>query len=191
MMVAIGSTRLPKVNAVKSVFEKLAPELGFDAGAIRYQALSVDSGIASMPMTIEELMQGARNRARNVHHALQKQHLEPDFSVGLEGGFFCEIFDTGETVYFLQSWVYVMQGEYGFFGSSAAVPVPEKIIREMKEREVELGLIIDNYGAQSNIRDKGGAFEIFTRGHINRQQSYEMALICAMAPYYHKTLYFG
>ncbi|MDR2189636.1 MAG: DUF84 family protein [Candidatus Peribacteria bacterium] len=44
--------------------------------------LKVSSGISEMPITLEETMQGARNRAENA----KKQEENADFYIGMEGG---------------------------------------------------------------------------------------------------------
>jgi len=189
MNVAIGTRRRPKINATRNAFSALAPLLGVQQSRIHFYPLSVQSGTAAMPMTLQELMRGARNRAEKARAALQCRGIPADYAVGLEGGFFAEPAPELGLCYFLQSWVYVLHSDTGFFGSSVAIPVPAAIVQEMQATQKELGEVIDRFAGEENVRDKGGAFEVFTSGQIDRTRSYEMALICALAPFYNPGIY--
>ena len=189
MNIAIGTQRRPKVNAAKKAITEFAPLLGVGQSRIRFYPLDVESGIPAMPMTIRELMLGARNRAENARAVLAAQGMQADFAIGLEGGFFFEEIPEQGPCYFLQSWVYVLRGDSGYFGSSAAIPVPPAIVQEMQATREELGKVIDHFAGEENVRDKGGAFEVFTLGKIDRARSYELALTCALAPFYNPGIY--
>lgn len=189
MVVAIGSLRPPKVEAVRTVVSRVAPFMGFDAGEIEYYARDVQSGISAMPMTMQEIMQGAYNRAHDLQMTLRSEGKPADFFIGLEGGVFRRVFLGNEGTLYLQSWVYVADNEKGFFGSSPAITVPERIAAELRFDNKELGDVIDKYSAEENTREKGGAYATFTRGLLQRQNVFELALICALAPFYRPDLY--
>ena len=60
--IAVGSTRLPKVNAVREAVSLFAPML--DPGAdFDVNGYEVESGVSHTPTSRAELMQGARQRA--------------------------------------------------------------------------------------------------------------------------------
>ncbi len=141
-----------------------------------------------MPLSIKELMNGAYNRVQNLKKEFSHTSDRPDFYVGLEGGFFGDV-SPEKGFYFLQSWVYVSDEERGYFGGSGATPVPECIVREVVGGSHELGDIIDKYGKESGIRDRDGAFGVFTQGLITRQASFEFALLSAFAPFFNQALY--
>ncbi len=189
MIVVIGSRRHPKVKAVEAALQKLARPLGFEPENVIIKPLDVDSGISSMPMSLKELMRGAKTRAENAAREYLKRGKTFTFAIGMEGGLFSESPGDGKLHYFLQSWVYVLGRDRGAFGCSAAAPVPDAIVAEILNHGKELGEIIDKYGQDVNIRDKGGAFEVFTLGHMIRQRSYEDALMCAFAPFYNARMY--
>ncbi len=142
-----------------------------------------------MTLSIKELMTGSYNRVQNLKQEDRDSPDRPDFYVGLEGGFFGEVSPGQKRWYFLQSWVYVSDGERGYFGASGATPVPERIVHDVVEGKNELGEVIENYGMESAIRDKDGAFGVFTQGLITRQASFEFALLSAFAPFFNQTLY--
>src|SRR5271156_845295 len=103
-IVAVGSTRLPKLNAVREAVASFAlllcPSTHFDV-----EGFEVASGVADTPVSRTELMRGARQRAEALVAALSSdpQQQQPDFFVGVEGGL--DIVD--EPAYrrvFLESW---------------------------------------------------------------------------------------
>src|SRR5699024_7897254 len=70
MKIIIGSLNQAKINAVKNVFK-----------ANILEAVNVPSNVSDQPMTDEETLFGAMNRANNCH-AIYPNHL----AIGLEGG---------------------------------------------------------------------------------------------------------
>lgn len=188
MKIVIGSLRQPKIDAVKSAFANIQ-KVSSQNEPVEFLARESDSNIPAMPLSIKELMTGAYNRVQNLKEEYRDSPDKPDFYVGLEGGFFGEVSPEQKRWYFLQSWVYVSDGERGYFGASGATPVPERIVDDVIEGKNELGEVIDNYGTESDIRDKYGAFGVFTQGLITRQASFEFALLSAFAPFFNQTLY--
>lgn len=142
-----------------------------------------------MPLSISELMQGAYNRTQNLMDEFRNSEYSVDYYVGLEGGFFKQKVPTDKTQYFLQGWVFVSDGVKGYFGATPAITVPEKIAHEVARRKKELGEIIDYFGSENNIRDKNGAFGVFTQGILTRQASFESAVVSAFAPFFNQSLY--
>lgn len=182
--IAIGSLRQPKIDAVKAGFQKVQHFFP-DAKSVEYLPRQVESNIPQMPLSLAELMEGAYNRAENLRDA----DMEADFYVGLEGGFFKHQHPLLPPQYFLQGWVYVSDGEHGAFGATGTVAVPAVVAQEVVDNRKELGDIIDAYGGAQNIRDRDGAFGVFTRGLLTRQASFEFAVMSAFAPFYNRELY--
>lgn len=189
MRIAIGSTRKPKVDAVKSAMARITKILELAPLRISFLPREVESGIANTPLSLTEMMAGAFNRAENLKSLLAEEGNTADYYIGLEGGLFrTKIDDRGENFY-LQSWVYVTNGAQGFFGSSAAVQIPHKVTGEFQGRDFELADIMDRLGKVKNNRDKGGAFALLTKGLLTRQAIFESAVLAAMAPYYNPEIY--
>jgi non-canonical (house-cleaning) NTP pyrophosphatase len=59
--IAVGSTRLPKLNAVKEAALAIAPLLG-EGAALGVAGYEVESGVGHTPASRDELTQGARQR---------------------------------------------------------------------------------------------------------------------------------
>jgi len=188
MKVYIASERKPKIDAVEAVFSKFSRALGCTS-PIEFIARSVDTAVSEMPLSTDELMQGAYLRAQNLMKLTDAVPEADTYFVGLEGGFFRPAPEKRRTEYFLQSWAYVCTAGLGHYGASGAVRVPDAVRRAVVDNGIELGAAIDDFAAGNNIRNKGGAFSVFTGGARTRQASFETALTYALAPFYNQTLY--
>lgn len=187
VFVAVGSTRKPKVGAVRDAVASLGQLLAPDKN-IEVVGVEVESGVSHTPTSREELMQGARQRAEAVAK-LAKQFGEPwDFFVGLEGGLDV-IHENGLRRVFLESWAYVSDGVSGFFGRSGSIEVAETIAEEVVDRGVELSVAIDRYAGEVGIRDAQGAWGVLSGNLITRQDSFRIAVIAAFAPFYNAKMY--
>lgn len=189
MIVVIGSLRKPKVAAVEAAFAKIAPAFGQAAQPFEMRCFAVESGISNTPLSMAEMMQGARNRVSAL-----VQHCRPEpprrmFYLGLEGGLFASPAAEETEAFYLQSWVYASDGRQGAYGASPAVRLPSGIAAQCRTAGFELADAMDALVQQHNTREQGGAFAIFTRGQLTRQRIFETAVLAAMAPFYNSSLY--
>ena len=189
MFIGIGSKNRPKINACTNVINALSKRLNLDSET-QIIARDVSSGIAAMPLSISEMMLGARNRAIHVHKQLKTEGIIPHFAIGLEGGIFLDgLPDSQQPIVFLQSWVCVYDGSQESWGSSGAINLPEHIARPLLNKRAELAQVIDRIADQKNIRSGIGAIGVLTDKLVVREQFFEQALQYAFAPFYNQTLY--
>lgn len=170
--VAIGSTNRAKVRAVRRVISRVWPE----AACL---PVTVDSGVAEMPMSDQEAVRGARLRA-----ARARQACDADLGVGLEGS----VVEMPEGMY-LTSWVAIVdrQGCTGL-ASGARLLLPEAIAAEVRGG-AELGPVIDRYSGEHDTRQRQGAMGFLTRGLLPRDGAFGAAVACALAPFLRPELY--
>jgi non-canonical (house-cleaning) NTP pyrophosphatase len=185
MIIAIASKRGPKVEAVKKCFE-LTKQF-FISTPIEFLTYEIDAGII-MPRSITELMDGAKKRTMLLQQTLQSENRHADFFIGMEGGFH-SIHHDGKEHIFLQSWAYVSNGVIGFFGSSGNILVPEKIAVEVMKQNRDLSEVIDEFTKRIDVRSKQGTWGILTKDLLTRQQSFEIALTTAFAPFYNSEIF--
>ena len=187
ILIAVGSTRKPKLGAVRDALGSIGPLLA-PSQLIEVVGVEVESGVSHTPVSREELMQGARQRAEAVAK-LAKQFGEPwNFFVGLEGGLDV-IRENGRRRVFLESWAYVSDGFTGFFGRSGSIEVAQEIAEEVVDRGVELSLAIDRFAGEVGIRDAQGAWGVLSGNLVTRQDSFRIAVIAAFAPFYNAKMY--
>jgi inosine/xanthosine triphosphatase len=185
--IAVGSTRKPKLNAVKDAASAIAPLFGH-AVQIEVVGYEVESGVSHTPTSRRELMRGARQRAETLHNKLVTENSHADFCVGLEGGLDVVDENSHKRV-FLESWAYVTDGDSGHFGCSGSIELPEALADEVLSRGTELSVAIDEYAGAVGIRDGQGAWGVLSANLIARQDSFRLAVIAAFAPFYNARMY--
>lgn len=185
--IAVGSTRRPKLQAVHEAAVSFAAILSPQA-QLEIQGYEVESGVSHTPVSREELMQGARQRAEGLHHMLAESSSSADYYIGLEGGLNV-VFENGQRRVFLESWAYVADGARGHFGCSGSIEIPEALAEEVLNRGTELSVAIDRFAGEVGIRDAQGAWGVLTANLVSRQESFRLAVLTAFAPFYNNKMY--
>jgi len=206
ILVAVGSTRRPKVNAVSKALAAIRTVSEF-LPEFEIVGVEVESGVRHTPLSREDLMAGARQRAEALVQIARAKAEPWKYFVGLEGGFdvipgldvipnldvmpeLDVVSEAGNRWVFLESWAYVTDGAgRGSFGRSGAVPVPAALAATVVDDGVELSQAIDAFAGGHNIRDAEGAWGILTRNLTTRQDSFHLAVINAFAPFFNRELY--
>jgi inosine/xanthosine triphosphatase len=185
--IAVGSTRLPKVNAVREAVSLFAGLL--DPGAdFDVNGYEVESGVSHTPTSRQELMQGARQRAESLAARVLPVTEMADFFVGVEGGL--DLVHDGETQrVFLESWAYVTDSHVGHFGCSGSIELPAPLADEVLHRGTELSAAIDAFAGAVGIRDGKGAWGVLSGNLVSRQESFRLAVVTAFAPFYNARMY--
>ena len=169
MKIVIGSMNKAKNEAVRNIFDKVYEEN-------EYLSVETNSLIRNQPLSSEEAIEGAINRARD---ALSKAS-GFDFGVGLEG-----TVDSNKQGMFLLGWVAIVDknGEVSI-GSSSAVMLPNYMKKKIESGE-ELGPIVQELMNDTNnkIRHSQGACGLLTNGMYSRVHEFEDAVICALSKF--------
>jgi inosine/xanthosine triphosphatase len=167
-IIVIASKNPVKIQATLNGFRRMFPGEVFEV-----KSLSVESGVAEQPLSDEETLQGAINRANNAQDAFP----DADYWVGIEGGV-SEI--QAQLAAF--AWIVVKsrelvgKGRTGTFFLSGAV---KELIRAGKE----LGAADDIVFNRNNSKQENGAVGLLTGDVIDRTDLYEHAAILALIPF--------
>ena len=206
MVVAVGSTRRPKVNAVTEALTLIRNQFD-DFPSFEVLGMETASGVRHTPLTREDLMAGARQRAETLVRVARSEGHPWKYFVGLEGGFdvipgldaipsldmvpeLDVVREAEQRWVFLESWAYVADAAgRGAYGRSGSVLVPEALAKNVVDEGVELSQAIDAFADGHDIRDAEGAWGILTRGLITRQESFRVAVINAFAPFFNQGSY--
>jgi len=186
LLVALGSTRAPKVEAARRVLAALASHHPALAAA-ELVAQDVAHGAPDMPLSLDDLLDGARRRAQEAL-TLEREGRVPDLGLGLEGGLDVREGPGGRRGY-LMSWAYVTDGRRGAHGCGGAIEVPRRVMDRVVEEGVELSSVMDALLAREDTRSREGAWGVLTRGLLDRTRSFELALLNALAPFYNEGIY--
>ena len=187
LVIAVGSTRKPKLAAVREADGAKAGTLAPDI-AIEILGVEVESGVNHTPLSREESMRGARQRAVSLQKVAQQESKSWNYFVGLEGGL-DSVVENGQRRVFLESWAYVSDGTRGHFGRSGAVELPAELAEEVFDQGTELSVAIDHFAGEVGIRDARGAWGVLSANQITRQEAFRVALIAAFAPFFNQAMY--
>ena len=174
LKIVIGSKNPIKIEATKNAFEKV---FGLSVEII---AVSVSSGVSDMPISFEEMLDGAKNRADRA-----RQKIDADFGVGLEGGFENEKIGT-----FLSGFVAIVdrQGVWGYAQGSGLF-MPEKIVKKVREQKKELGDVMDEMRGLKNTKQHEGCVGFMTDNLIPRKSAFEATIIYALSRFTKKEMF--
>jgi non-canonical (house-cleaning) NTP pyrophosphatase len=201
-LIAVGSTRGPKLDAVHDALKLCAEHLNPNA-QFEVMGFAVDSGVGHTPLSSVESMRGARQRTETLIRMASGKGEVYQYFVGLEGGL--EVMqnhgsheshgdDTDSTGnggrrVFLESWAYVSDGSRGHFGCSGGIELPPALAHEVLDNGVELADAIDKFAGMAGIRDNQGAWGVLSNNLITRREAFSVALVAAFAPFYNVNLF--
>jgi len=202
LILAVGSKRGPKLNAVSEALKAFSSVLARDT-QFEVVGVEVESGVSHTPASRDELMRGARQRAEALIQLARENGVAWQYFVGLEGGLDVvqEGTTTGEMLrhsalqndgrrrVFLESWAYVSDGARGYYGRSGGIELPEALAHEVLENGIELSVAIDKFAGVVGIRDAQGAWGVLSSNFITRQEAFRVAVVAAFAPFYNEKMY--
>lgn len=167
--VICATTNPAKIKAILHAFEAI-----FGTASCHIESVVVETGVPEQPLGSEETRTGARIRVQNA------RALKPgaDFWVAIEAGI-----DEGSTF----SWVVIENSEQRGESRSATLPLPEVILKKIREGEA-LGPAMSSYTGIDEIGRKEGAIGVFTAGKLTRASVYHQAVILALSPF-HNAVY--
>jgi inosine/xanthosine triphosphatase len=172
--IVVASKNPIKLEAVLEGFQRLFPNEQF-----QIESKAVPSGVSDQPMTDQESLAGAKNRAVNA----KKDAPSGDYWVGVEGG--CDYLGTELVAY---AWIVVLGQKNQGCARTALFRLPEKV-QELVESGLELGDADDVVFGRTNSKQKSGAVGLLTEDVVTRKTLYEQAVILALIPFKNPELY--
>ncbi len=170
MKIHIGTENPSKIGALTEVLREYP--LFADSEVVGY---AVPSGVVDQPLTLDETMLGAENRAKACYTA------DCHFSVGIESGFLEAPRARGGLMEVTICAIY--DGHNFHHGFSSSFNCPEKIMKYIREgKDLNDAAYLAGYTTNQEIGKTGdGVISILTRGRVTRKeytmQALRMALI--------------
>ena len=161
--IAVGSTNPAKLAAVTHAVLRVWPQAAI-------HAVAVESGVRAQPLSDDEAIIGAENRARAA-----RAQLDADLGIGLEG-------NTHDSAHgmFSCAWVAVIDRCDSFgLGAAGRFLLPAAIADAVRHG-AELGPVMDAFIGEHNTKQRQGAVGILSGGLLTRSQSLESAVVLAL-----------
>ena len=166
MKILIGTKNPGKIQGAKEAFEKYFNN-------IEIEGIDVSSDVADQPVN-EEILQGARNRVKNLKKYATENQIEADFYIASEGGI------TNSLGEWIDINCVVIEDKQNFqsMGISQGFPIPNKYIDEI--RETELGTVMDKLFSGKDLKKGKGGINYLTKGEVTRIDLVKNAFIMAL-----------
>jgi len=168
MKINIGSKAPPKVDALK----ELANEYDMLKGA-EIITISVDSGVSDQPIGFDEMIKGAKNRAKAAFK-------DCSLSFGLESGIVPIPHTKSEYMDF--GCCAIFDGKDFHIGLSMGFEYPKSMVDLVKNKEMDISEAAKQTGFTKNeyVGHAEGMIGILTKGKINRKEYSKQSITSAM-----------
>ena len=172
--VVVGSTNPTKVDSTRAAFQAVWLDETFEVTGVK-----AESGVSDQPMSEEETIRGAKNRARAA--MLQAK---ADYAVGLEGGLWKINGD-----WFESGWVAVLDstGNFGI-GSTPVIEMPPRLLEKILAGQ-ELGDVMDEVTGRQDVAKAEGFFGIMSNGALGRTAALKDGVIFALGRFVRPEFY--
>lgn len=175
MKILMGTKNPGKIEGAKQAFEKYFSN-------VEIEGISVSSNVGDQPID-EEILQGAKNRVRNLKEYAISNNIEADFYVSSEAGI----------TNLLGEWIdinaVVVEDSKGFqsVGTSQGFPIPDKYVDEIKQ--TELGKVMDKLFKGNELSKGKGGISFLTKDEISRIDLTRNAFIMALTSHINEDIW--
>ncbi len=162
----MGTKNPGKIQGAKEAFEKY-----FDN--VQIEGIAVNSEVGDQPFN-QEILQGAKNRVKNLKKYAKENQLKPDFYISSEAGI------TNSLGEWIDINCVVIEDSKGFqsVGTSQGFQIPDKYIEEIKE--TELGKVMDKIFSGKDLGKGKGGISYLTKDEVSRIDLTKNAFIMAL-----------
>jgi len=175
LKIVAGTTNPSKIKGIENAYKKL---LGKN---VKVVSVRVESGVSAQPLSLEETIRGAINRAKKAIEQIR----DADEGVGVEAGFFNLLDKTFD----VQIAAIIDRENNITYGLSPAFQIPPLFVDKILKEGIELEVVVDNYFGTKDIGIKGGFISILTKNKITREELTELAVAMALIPRIWRKLY--
>lgn len=167
MKILIGTKNPGKIEGATQAFLEYFED-------IEIEGIAVDSEVGNQPIN-EEIVQGARNRIKNLKKFAKENEIDADYYIASEAGITNLLGD------WIDINVAVIEDKYGFqsVGTSQGFQIPERYMEEI--RQTELGKVMDKIFNEKELGKGKGGISYLTKDVISRidltKNAFVMALI--------------
>jgi inosine/xanthosine triphosphatase len=162
MIIRVGTANPVKLRAVRAAARAFYPRA-------RVEARPAESGVSPQPISLGEIIRGARTRAAAARG-------EADLGVGIESGLF-----RVEGAAFNVTIAAATDGASVALGGSPFLEMPPEAVDMVLKGDEELGEALSRSLGIANPARGAGAIGVLTRGRVTRQRATELAVLMAFS----------
>lgn len=169
MKIIVGTTNKAKIEAVEEILQEYS-----HLASAEVRGAAVTSDVSDQPLSLEEALQGAMNRARYAFS-------DCDYAIGLESGLMAVPFTKNGYMDVTACAIY--DGTEFHLGLSSAWEFSDtRAVELMLKEKIDMSQAINKIGLTSdpNIGSEAGAIGILTKGRLNRKEYTKQALRTAL-----------
>ncbi|MFX0168508.1 MAG: inosine/xanthosine triphosphatase [Candidatus Hodarchaeota archaeon] len=164
MQIVVGTQNPVKLTATKQAFTKYYRD-------VEIHPVSVTSGVNPFPMTQQETLIGALNRAQ----AASKAFPTAKFAVGIESG----VYTLSECI-LVQAFAAVKQNAIIGVGASVGFEVSKDLIALLDPTSDLSKSTINSLLGRKHLFENEGLVGVLTQNRLNRTEILRDAVICAL-----------
>ncbi|MBI4140228.1 inosine/xanthosine triphosphatase [Candidatus Woesearchaeota archaeon] len=181
MRINIGSINPKKVEAAQETINEYEQ---LRQGETSLCALPADSEVSNQPKTLEEMITGARNRARNAF-------LDCEISIGIESGIMPAQGTRTGYIGVCVCAIYTGKENDFYIGQSTGFEYPTEVIKRVIEKGMEIDDAFKDAGFTDNPRIgySTGVIGYLTNNKITRKSLAKEAIRMALASFLNKEFY--
>ena len=175
MKILMGTKNPGKIEGARQAFAKY-----FDN--IEIEGIAVESNVGAQPVN-EEILQGAKNRIKNLKEYANTNNIKADFYIASEAGI----------TNLLGEWIdinaVIIEDSKGFqsIGTSQGFPIPDKYIEEIKQ--TELGKVMDRIFKGKELGKGKGGISFLTKDEVTRIDLTRNAFIMALTRFINEDIW--
>ena len=175
MKILMGTKNPGKIEGARQAFANY-----FDN--IEIEGIAVESNVGAQPVN-EEILQGAKNRIKNLKEYANNNNIKADFYIASEAGI----------TNLLGEWIdinaVIIEDSKGFqsIGTSQGFPIPDKYIEEIKQ--TELGKVMDRLFRGQELGKGKGGISFLTKDEITRIDLTRNAFIMALTRFINEDIW--
>ena len=179
-IIAVGSSNPVKLQAIETVLQDY-PQL--EEASIHSYNVSTD--VSDQPMTLNETIRGAKNRAKKSFEACGNCK----FGIGIESGLM--VVKEAKSGYMEFTVCSIYDGKNFYLGHSSAYEMPKNIIDLVVKENMNMAEACFYAGLTDDTKlgEKEGDIGILSKGRVTRQLQSEQALIVALIQLENNELY--
>jgi inosine/xanthosine triphosphatase len=168
MRINVGSKNQVKIEAVKETIQNYNFLRNFEVNGVE-----VLSNVSDQPKSLEETIEGAKNRAKNAFQNC-------NFSFGIEGGLFKV--PSSKSGYMEICACVIFDGINFHIGMSSVFEYPKKMMELILKNNLDASQAMFQSGLtqNKNIGSDIGAIGVLTKGRLNRKELTKQAVVNAL-----------